>query len=307
MATPATTDIVGEIVRLAVAEIRLGDRLRPVDPVWAEALGRVMLAEGQKTPIEVCRLPGRTDYLLVAGGHRLTGASLVGIEHLEARVVSNDALERRQREISENIWRKGLDPIDRAAFVAELIELRKVAAGIDPARDGRVVSAQARWSDILNADASDATDMMSVAYGWSKEVGEQLGFTERTIRRDLELHRGLRPDVAAQIRDTPIASNATQLRALAKLEEAEQRAIAAMIKTGDAKSVSEAQAMRDQRPNKADRDPQDVHFERLAALWSRMGAKTKRRVFTEILARDGNLPADLKALLAPLKEARTDA
>lgn len=307
MAAPATTDIVGEIVRLAVAEIRLGERLRPVDPVWAEALGKIMLAEGQKTPIEVCRLPGQTDYLLVAGGHRLTGAGLVGMEHLEARVVSANALERRQREISENIWRKGLDPIDRAAFIAELVQVRKIAAGLDPDQDGRAVSAKARWSEVIQAEADDANLTMRIAYGWTDEVAEAIGFSKQTVYRDLELHRGLRPDVAAQIRDTPIASNATQLRALAKLEEGEQRAIAAMIAQGDAKSVSEAQAMRDQRPNKADRDPQDVHFERLAALWSRMGAKTKRRVFTEILARDGNLPADLKALLAPLKEARTDA
>lgn len=301
------TDIVGEILLVSVAEIALGDRLRPVDPVWAEALGRVMLAEGQTTPIEVCRLPGKTGFLLVAGGHRLTGAAMVGIERLEARVVSANALERRQREISENIWRKGLDPIDRAAFVTELVQLRKIAAGLDPSENGQAVAAQARWSDRISAEADDAIATIAIAYGWTSEVADALGFSRRTIYNDLELHRGLRPDVAAQIRETPIAANATQLRALAKLEEAEQRAIAAMISGGEAKSVAEAQAMRDQRPNKADRDPQDVHFERLAALWSRMGAKTKRRVFTEILAKDRTLPADLKALMAPLKEAATDA
>lgn len=300
---PATVDVVGEIVRVKVADVRLGERLRPVDPVWAHALGQVMAVEGQKTPIEICRLPGKPGFLLVAGGHRLSGAALVGMETIDARVVSADAIERRQRELSENIWRKGLDPIDRAAFVAELIELRKVAAGIDPTKDGRAVSAQARWSDILKADASDATDMMSVAYGWSKEVGEQLGFTERTIRRDLELHRGLRPDVAAQLRGHPLATNATQLRALAGLHEDEQRALAALIVDGAAKNVADAKAIRDQHVVITDRDPQDVFFSRQMALWGRLSAKSKALAFSEIFARDPNLPAHLKAMLAPLIQA----
>lgn len=306
MAATAIADVVGEIVRVRVADVQMGERLRPVDPVWAEALGRIMLGDRQRTPIEICRLPGRADFLLVAGGHRLSGAQIVGMEFIEARIVSADALDRREGEVSENIWKKGLDPIDRAAFVAELIQIRKIRAGLSADQDGRVVSAKTRWSEALKADADDASVTMTLAYGWADGVGEKIGLSRKTIYRDLELHRGLKPDVAAQIRDTGVGANATQLRALAKLEESEQRAIAAMIAGGDAKSVAEAQAMRDQKPRAADRDPQDVHFERMMALWSRMGAKTKRLAFVEIFARDPNLPADLKALLAPLKEARSN-
>ena len=296
----ASPEIIAQIVRVRIADVRLGERLRPVDPVWAQALGQVMAVEGQKTPIEICRLPGKPGFLLVAGGHRLSGAALVGMETLDARVVSADAIERRQRELSENIWRKGLDPIDRAAFVAELIELRKVAAGIDPNKDGRVVSAQARWSETLKADADDASVTMTLAFGWADGVADNLGFSRKTIYRDLELHRGLRPDVAAQLRGHPLATNATQLRALAGLHEDEQRALAALIVDGAAKSVADAKAIRDQHVVITDRDPQDVFFSRQMALWGRLSAKSKALAFSEIFARDPNLPAHLKAMLAPL-------
>jgi ParB family chromosome partitioning protein len=302
MAGPTTVDVVG----VRVADIRIGERLRPIDPVWAEALGRIMLTEGQKTPIEICRMPGKTGFLLVAGGHRRDGAELVGMEFLEARIVSAEAMERRQREVSENIWRKDLGPIDRAAFVAEMVDLRRIAAGLDPAQSGQAIAAQARWSETIGTEADDAIATIAIAYGWTTDVAEALGFSRRTIYNDLELHRGLKPDVADQIRTTGIATNAAQLRALAKLEETEQRQVAAMIVGGDAKSVTEAVAMRDQKPRKADADPQDVHYQRLIALWSRMDPKHKRLAFAEVFARDPKLPAELKALLAPLKEARAD-
>lgn len=302
----ATPEVADQILLVRVADIRVGERLRPIDPVWARALGQIMLKEGQTTPIEICQLPGQPGYLLVAGGHRLDGRRLTDQEYVKAVLVTANAIQRRKREVSENVWRKELGPLDRSTFIAELVDLQKAEAGLDPAQSGQSVAAKARWADAIATEAGDAIDTMTIAYGWTAEVAETLGFSRKTIYRDLELHRGLRPDVAAQIRDTAVGTNATQLRALAKLEESEQRAIAGMIAGGDAKSVAEAQAMRDQKPRAADRDPQDVHFERMMALWSRMGAKTKRLAFAEIFARDPNLPADLKALLAPLKGGRSN-
>lgn len=38
-----------------VDQIEMGDRLRPVDESWAMALGQIMVRDGQRTPIEVCR------------------------------------------------------------------------------------------------------------------------------------------------------------------------------------------------------------------------------------------------------------
>jgi len=285
--------VAGEVLDIPLALIEIKDRQRPVDPVWAAALGKIMTAEGglnrNRTPIEVCRLPGRSDFLLVTGGHRTEGARLEGWSTVRGIVVSADALDRRRAEISENLWRANLDPIDRASAIAELVHIQKVAAGVNPVADGRSVSAQARWSESLKVDADDASATIALAYGWADEVADQIGLSRRSIYNDLELHRGLRPDVVEQLRGLPVAKNAGQLRALAKLPEADQRAVASMIVQGDAKGVTEAVAMRDQKPKP---DAQKKVMSAFIGSYSRMGTRERRLALAE-LARIG-LPKGVK-------------
>ncbi len=97
----------------------------------------MMARDGQRTAIEVCRLPGATRWTVVTGGHRLVGAQFAEIEYLRAQEVSPNRHERRMSEVLENLARRDLDPIDRAAFIAELVTLHKVKVGHDPAKDGR--------------------------------------------------------------------------------------------------------------------------------------------------------------------------
>lgn len=234
-------EVVGEIVLIPVDQIDASNRLRPVDPVWAAALGGAMAAEGQRTPIEVCRLPGQTRYTLVCGGHRHAGAEIAFITHLRAEIVSSDAAERKLREVSENLLRRDLSPLDRAAAIAQLVALYKVRNGVDPNKDGRAASANARWQKQLDSEAEDAKVTMTFAYGWNDALAEELGFSAETIKRDLYLARRLAPSVIEELReaDHDILNNAAQLRALAKLEPTEQAIVAKKLASG-AKSVSDA-------------------------------------------------------------------
>lgn len=226
----AELQVVGEIVLLDPALIDATDRLRPIDPVWAEALGGIMAAEGQRTPIEVCRLPGKAGFRLVTGGHRHAGAKLKGLM-LRAEIVDNDATDRRLREISENLHRRDLDPIDRATFVAELVDVHKARAGINREQDGRAASANARWQKVIQAEAEDTNDTMSFVYGWSDRVADQLGFSKRTVERDLLLIRRIPASVIDALRraDHPVLRNGGQLRALAKLDDSAQRKVLGLL------------------------------------------------------------------------------
>ena len=212
-----------DFVLIRTEQINDGDRLREIDPVWADALGRVMKREGQRTPIEVCRLPGANSWRLVTGGHRVAGARLHDIEEMRAEIVSAANVDRRMREVSENLWRRDLDPVDRAAFIAELVSLRRTQAGLAEAgrRDAKVPMA---FKKRVAAEADDMLETISSTYGFTEEVGEQLGLTGRTIRNDLLLYRGLAPSALAQLRSVahPSARNATQLRALARLDRSQQ-------------------------------------------------------------------------------------
>jgi hypothetical protein len=305
MATAPANDIVepavaGEILLIPVAEIRRGERLRPIDPVWAEALGRIMVREGQQTPIEICRELGKPGWLLVAGGHRHAGAEHAGMDLIEARVVSGTVAHRRMREVTENLWRRDLDPIDRAAFIAELVLLKRSQAGIKDAahREQSVPRA-------VKAEAARTLETISNVYGWSREIGAELGFTDRTIRNDLALYRGLAPSVIDLFRDArhPILRNAAQLRQLAKLDRDEQGRVAArMVDQGygnAAKSVADAiQLVRG--TNRPVGDPRAKRFATIIGTLSRMDAR-ERLGLLQSPDFQGLLPAEAQQLLAPMR------
>jgi ParB-like chromosome segregation protein Spo0J len=273
---PLETNDIESIVSIRVDQIEVDEknRLRPIDRVWAEALGTIMAREGQRSPIEVCRLPGRERWTLVTGGHRTIGAASAGIQYLKAIIVGADRQERRMREVSENLWRKGLEPIDRAAFVAELVTLHKLRAGIDPGKDGRAASAQARWQKVLKNEANDANVTMTVVYGWADEIGEQLGLSRSSIERDLLLYRRLPAGLIERLRTArhAVASNATQLRALAKLDEREQREVVGLLLAG-ARSVGEARATLSQKPKAA---PEDKRLSAFIGAFHRMSLAEKK-------------------------------
>ena len=289
-------DVVDSVLLLPVDEIDVGERLRSIDPVWAGALGRVMTAEGQRTPIDVCQLPGRSRWTLVAGGHRHAGAISAGMAYIKAIVVTADAAERRMREISENLWRKGLEPVERAAFIAQLVALHRVKLGLAPDGDGRFASAMVRWKKALQSEADDATETISVAYGWAEDVAEQLGYTSRTVRNDLLLHRRLPAGLAERLPGHPVLKNATQLRALAKLDDREQARVVDRLANG-AKSVSEAVArLRDNRRPQ----PEDKRLSAFIGAWSRMSVTEKKGALAQLA---GMMPAGFRIEEGPRQRA----
>jgi hypothetical protein len=294
-----------DFILIRTDEVDEGERLRPVDPVWAKALGQMMARDGQDTPVQVCRLPGRNRWTLVAGAHRLAGAREVGIEHLRAEVVSADRDARRLREVRENLWRSDLMPIDRAAFIAEAVAIYKRRAGIDPERDGRVASVAARWQKQVADEAADTNDTMSRVYGWSDTVGEQIGLNKRTIERDLMLYRRLPASIVERLRSArhPVLSNASQLRALAKLEPVQQVAVVATLcgKLVNGRTItSVAQAVAQGSDAKKPLNLKDKRFRSVLDVLSRMDAGELAALFQSPQFHD-LAPAEARVLLAPMR------
>ena len=286
----AEPDVAGEILLIPVCDIEIGERLRPIDENWATALGQVMVREGQQTPIEICSLPGKSGWRLVAGAHRVRGAQLAEISYIEARVVSPSVAHRRMREISENLWRKNLDPMDRAAFVAEAHQLLRTRAGLEPHASAQSIAANARWKKDLDAAAVDASATIADAYGLDAQLGESIGLSERTIRNDLLIYRRISPALIEQLRGHPVASNATQLRALAKRDAREQRDIVEVLVQGHAKSVGEAVSTLLQKPKPR---PEDKRLSAFVGTFGRMGLAEKKGALATL---KGMLPAGYKLL-----------
>lgn len=274
-------EVVDAVLAIPADQIESKDRLRPVDPIAAEALALVMKAhKRQRTPVEVCRLPGRSGWRLVTGGHRHAACRILGWP-VRALEVSADALDRREAEISENLFRRDLDPLDRAAFVAELCEVQRARAGLSGDTSLQSLAAQARWQKALKAQSADAIQTIGIAYGLTADIAAKIGLSRQTIYNDLTLHKRLLPDVAAKLRGHPVGSNASQLRLLAKLSEAEQRAVAELIATGRAKSVAEARRV---TSNVRPPDPETKRLSAFIGAFSRMGRAEKRGALHELQA-----------------------
>lgn len=260
-----------------VDQIDASGGLRPLDMAWVEGLAGLMKRDGQRRPIEIYR--AGAGYRMIAGRHRLAAAAALGWATIDADILDGAALDRRASEVSENLFRLNLSPLDRAAFVAEQIAIEKARTGVTEDASAQSVAANARWSAKAKADASDASDMMSHAYGWTDAVAEAAGLTRRTIERDLELHRGIRPDVAAAIRALPVAGNGSQLRALARLAEGEQRAVAELLIAGTAKGVTDAMATMRQRPVKS---PAQKAVSAIRGNWGRLSARELKALIRDL-------------------------
>lgn len=293
--------IARSLYMIPVDEIDASGGLRPLDMAWVEGLAGLMKRDGQRRPIEIYK--SGAGYRMIAGRHRLAAAVALGWTTIDADILDGAALDRRASEVSENLFRLNLSPLDRAAFVAEQIAIEKALAGLEPDASVKSVLATARWADRIGAEADDASLTMRLAFGFSEQVAEKVGLSRQTIYRDLELHRGIRPDVAAAIRGLPVAGNAAQLRTLARLPEGQQRAVAELLTEGTAKGVSDALATLSQHPV---RSPDQKHWNAFLGAWSRMSRKTRKLALIGILEHASTEP-EFKALRAQLSLEGDDA
>jgi hypothetical protein len=276
----------GEVIPLDPNEIDLGERLRPIDTSWAMAIGQSMKRDGQVNPVDV-RFSGNRWRLAGPGGHRVLGARMAGIP-IESRVVVFDDFISRRREVAENLFRRANDPVERAEAIAELVRLQREKSGAAES-DRR----ESRVPKKVQAEAAGMCDTMSHIYGWGDEIADELGFSKRTIQRDLFLYRGLRPSTVQLLREKrhPILKNASQLRALARLDGAEQSAVADRLLDG-ARSIAEALAANSNRPKPS---VEDKRLSTFLGTFSRMGLAEKKGALAQLA---GMLPTGFQLVEA---------
>ena len=267
----------GQRRRVPLASIRVPARLRPVDPAWAAAVGGSMRETGLTHPIVVRPDSAElaTDYVLVAGMHRLYAADVVlGWNEIDVEVRDLDERQAKVVEIDENLMRRELSALDRAVFLAERKRLWEEAHP-ETKRGGDF-----RRKSLKTADKNQ-TDNMSVWSTFSKDVAERTGLSDRTIRRATALAADLGPELIARLRLSPIADNAAQLKALARLPEHFKTAALDPL-AGGAPSLKAALKLAGMLPAQLPKDERD--FRALVGAWSRAGAKARRRFLAHIKA-----------------------
>jgi len=247
--------------QIPLAEIRETDRLRPVSDAHAAWIAGDFARLGQLQPIDVCH-EGK-GFRLVDGAHRLAAARLLGWTTINAIVRDHEGLARKAREISANLVRADLNPLDRATFVAELVAIEKAKRGIAADADDRALGGKAKAAKAQALAApdtmsgADEAGLLAEAFGVQAEIAERVGLADRSVRRDLSLVRRLDAEALRRLQATTLATKLAELNRLAKLTPAKQLEAVDAFERGEAPTVDAAIRFAEgsrpkQKPSKAD-------------------------------------------------------
>lgn len=258
--------------QIPLAQIDDRTRLRPVDPAWAETLARLMESDGQQTPVTLRWTPdqGGTK-ALIAGGHRLAAARILGWQTILAEEIECSDDEAELLEIDENIARSSLTELERG----ELLGLRQAAyERLHPQtkHGGKRVSGQ-------------VAILAAAPLRFSADVAARLKIGERTVQRLVSRHRNLAPEVKAALAETHFANSGSDLDALARLPSEKQLRVLGLLTAADkpAPNVAAALATLDKRRAPP---PHEKEFAALMSAW-RKAQKKARGLFVEHLRKEG--------------------
>lgn len=261
-----------DVQSIKLADIIVTDRLRAVDEDRALLLAANMKEEGLNVPIEVRAAPKKPGkFILVTGGHRHAGATLLGWTEIDAVVLDLNPDRARLREIDENLYRADLSELDRAVFLAEK---KRLYEKLNP---------QTKHGGDRRSD--QAAIFGDLVPRFSEEACERLGMSERSLQRTLA-RAALEPEVRARIAGTPMANKGSDLDALLKLPP-EQRMPVLDLLFDDAedapRSIGEA-AQRLSGARTATISEVDAQFEALMKAWRRATRAEARKRFSDFVA-----------------------
>jgi len=258
---------------IPVDQIHVEDRLRSVNPDHAALIAESFRANGQMTPIEV-RRDEAGKFVLVAGAHRLAAARLAEMDQIAASIIDADADQARLREIDENLCRRDLTELDRAAFLAER----------------KVVWAKLNPEAIVFKNKKSRTNLSTIGT-FAEEVAERLGLSRRSIDRAINRHTALTPEVRAILAHSRWADNGSVLDGLAKLPHEDQRKAAEALTREESPARNLAAAMAEFNPAKKVTRNQEVddQFFNLMRVWGKATHRAAKQRFIDWLVAQGEL------------------
>lgn len=223
------------ILDLPLAEIGISpDRARGLDPAWAEALARIIAAQGVTNPVTVRAVDG--GWRLVTGLHRVEAMRLLGRDTIAARVSqAGDDDAARLEEVMENLGRAELVALDRCRH---LYELKQVWERMYPqaSHGGDRKSDKIKWQTLpLDKDAPEI-------FGFSRAIAEEIGLSDRSIRLAVKIWKHLAPAIRLRLAGTDLARKQTELKALSELRHARQGEVLDLI-LGESEATNVAQAL----------------------------------------------------------------
>jgi ParB family chromosome partitioning protein len=265
---------------LKLDDIEIADRLRDADPAHVAALAESIGQIGLQVPIRV-RIDREGAYHLIAGLHRIEACRMAGLNEIECLIEDGlNALSARMIEIDENLIRHELNPLDRATFLAER---KRIYEELHPETRAGVAGGKARQG------RKSATAIFAVANGsqegastFSEDVATRTRLNARTVRRAVEVHSRLAPEVRRRLSGTHIAQKEGELFALSRQSPERQiRIVDLVLAEGGPKTVR--QAIEQITPTAQRTSPDEAAYKALLSAWRRCSPAMRQRFLDDVV------------------------
>jgi ParB family chromosome partitioning protein len=205
-------------------------------------------------------------FKLVAGAHRLEAAKLLGWADIPTHVVEpvtdKPELEILLDEIVENIARRELSALDRAAHIAELKRISRELHGETRGRKEKGVN--------------------FTPFSIAKDIAAKMQLSEHLINKDAAIYAGLSLPSRKALIGTKFAEKRSHLEGLSVLSTHDQAAVLKLV-LGDKPKSNTLKGAIALHLNKVDvKNPDEIAFARFVKLWGGASKKVKRQIASYI-------------------------
>ena len=251
-----------KIDRIAIDDIAFEGRLRPADPAQIELLTQSIHRVGLQQPVTLRRvIGGDKPFQLVSGLQRVEAMRALGHDRIDAIIRQMSRDEARIVEIDENLMRRDLPALDKAALIASRLHHWEAVHGHSHGGDRKSAAARKSKShretlinsnknnkletvgDASRLDAALKSVSGDVSASFSQATADQVGLSRTTIFRLLSIYKRINPEVRADLRagaPPKFTNNINQLYRLSREAGPLQRQIVDMIINGKAGNVAAA-------------------------------------------------------------------
>jgi ParB family chromosome partitioning protein len=261
-------DFIQTIAELPIADITIGDRLRPVSEATISALCQVIEEHGFTVPILVRKK--RSGFVLIDGAHRLAAMQRRGAAIIPVCAVTCTDVEARALETTQNLAGASLSPLDDALFLAAYSaayeelhpETRRGAAGA-VARHG------------------SASELNSFA----EVIAEKRAVSVRQVQKIAAAGRKISRTEADLLRQAPRKVTLKDVEDIGKISDTEERSqVVLRLVGGNAKTAAQARRslLQEAGGDGSAASEKDSHFLALMASWKRAPLAARRRFVVEL-------------------------
>ena len=179
------------------------------------------------------------DHTLIAGLHRLEAAKALGWAEIECHVIDADDLHAELAEIDENYVRASLSPLESSKL---MLRRKEIYETLHPETKAGTAQGEGMRRAAAEKGAGDLADKLSArspAKPFTVDTADKLGVDARTVRRQVQIAKGLSSEVQDLIEQSDQKFTQQDLIKLSRLTPEQQKEAADWIISKKVRSVGD--------------------------------------------------------------------